>query len=231
MDRVLIIDDDRELCALVQRSLVTAGVDADCCHSGQSGLLHMEGRDYQLVILDVMMPGFDGFDTLEKIRARSCVPVLMLTAKGDGVSKVRGLRAGADDYLPKPFDLEELSARVLALIRRYTCLNRGLGGGESPIRFSGLSIDPDARVVQTAGGPIELPPKEFDLLLLLARNQGRVLTKQRIYEEVWGEPYAYDDSTIMAIVSRLRKKIEPDQSHPSYIQTVRGVGYRFSREA
>ena len=231
MDRVLIIDDDRELCALVQRSLVTAGVDADCCHSGQSGLLHMEGRDYQLVILDVMMPGFDGFDTLEKIRARSCVPVLMLTAKGDGASKVRGLRAGADDYLPKPFDLEELSARVLALIRRYTCLNRGLGGGESPIRFSGLSIDPGARVVQTAGGPIELPPKEFDLLLLLARNQGRVLTKQRIYEEVWGEPYAYDDSTIMAIVSRLRKKIEPDQSHPSYIQTVRGVGYRFSREA
>lgn len=231
MDRVLIIDDDRELCALVQRSLVTAGVDADCCHSGQSGLLHMEGRDYQLVILDVMMPGFDGFDTLEKIRARSCVPVLMLTAKGDGASKVRGLRAGADDYLPKPFDLEELSARVLALIRRYTCLNRGLGGGESPIRFSGLSIDPGARVVQTAGGPIELPPKEFDLLLLLARNQGRVLTKQRIYEEVWGEPYAYDDSTIMAIVSRLRKKIEPDQSHPSYIQTVRGVGYRFSGEA
>lgn len=231
MDRVLIIDDDRELCALVQRALVAAGVDADCCHSGQSGFLHMEGRDYQLVILDVMMPGFDGFDTLEKIRARSCVPVLMLTAKGDGASKVRGLRAGADDYLPKPFDLEELSARVLALIRRYTCLNRGLGGGESPIRFSGLSIDPDARVVQTAGGPIELPPKEFDLLLLLARNQGRVLTKQRIYEEVWGEPYAYDDSTIMAIVSRLRKKIEPDQSHPSYIQTVRGVGYRFSREA
>lgn len=231
MDRVLIIDDDRELCALVQRALVAAGVDADCCHSGQSGLLHMEGRDYQLVILDVMMPGFDGFDTLEKIRARSCVPVLMLTAKGDGASKVRGLRAGADDYLPKPFDLEELSARVLALIRRYTCLNRGLGGGESPIRFSGLSIDPDARVVQTAGGPIELPPKEFDLLLLLARNQGRVLTKQRIYEEVWGEPYAYDDSTIMAIVSRLRKKIEPDQSHPSYIRTVRGVGYRFSREA
>lgn len=231
MDRVLIIDDDRELCALVQRSLVTAGVDADCCHSGQSGLLHMEGRDYQLVILDVMMPGFDGFDTLEKIRARSCVPVLMLTAKGDGASKVRGLRAGADDYLPKPFDLEELSARVLALIRRYTCLNRGLGGGETPIRFSGLSIDPGARVVQTAGGPIELPPKEFDLLLLLARNQGRVLTKQRIYEEVWGEPYAYDDSTIMAIVSRLRKKIEPDQSHPSYIRTVRGVGYRFSREA
>ena len=231
MDRVLIIDDDRELCALVQRTLVAAGVDADCCHSGQSGLLHMEGRDYQLVILDVMMPGFDGFDTLEKIRARSCVPVLMLTAKGDGASKVRGLRAGADDYLPKPFDLEELSARVLALIRRYTRLNRGLGGGESPIRFSGLSIDPDARVVQTAGGPIELPPKEFDLLLLLARNQGRVLTKQRIYEEVWGEPYAYDDSTIMAIVSRLRKKIEPDQSHPSYIQTVRGVGYRFSGEA
>lgn len=127
MDRVLIIDDDRELCALVQRTLVAAGVDADCCHSGQSGLLHMEGRDYQLVILDVMMPGFDGFDTLEKIRARSCVPVLMLTAKGDGASKVRGLRAGADDYLPKPFDLEELSARVLALIRRYTCLNRGLG--------------------------------------------------------------------------------------------------------
>lgn len=230
MDRVLIIDDDRELCALVQRALVAAEVDADCCRSGQSGLLHMEGRDYQLVILDVMMPGFDGFDTLEKIRARSCVPVLMLTAKGDGASKVRGLRAGADDYLPKPFDLEELSARVLALIRRYTCLNRGLGGGESPIRFSGLSIDPGARVVQTAGGPIELPPKEFDLLLLLARNQGRVLTKQRIYEEVWGEPYAYDDSTIMAIVSRLRKKIEPDQSHPSYIQTVRGVGYRFSRE-
>ena len=231
MARILIIEDEGSYREALTFMLDKEGFDVTAEADGESGLAEYDRNGADLVLLDLMLPGMPGTEVCRRLRTRGNVAIIMVSARDSETDKVVGLEIGADDYLPKPFDLEELSARILALIRRYTCLNRGLGGGESPIRFSGLSIDPGARVVQTAGGPIELPPKEFDLLLLLARNQGRVLTKQRIYEEVWGEPYAYDDSTIMAIVSRLRKKIEPDQSHSSYIQTVRGVGYRFSREA
>ena len=227
MNRILIIDDDRELCNLIKRSMKEEDIEADCCYSGRSALVMIGENEYQLVILDVMMPGIDGFETLERIRKESNLPILMLTSKNDSISKVRGLRAGADDYLTKPFDIDELTARIISLIRRYTRFNKD---EVQVLAFDGLTIDPDNRCVFSEKGTYELPPKEFDLLLFLARNQGKILTKQRIYEEVWGEAYVYDDSNIMAIISRLRKKIEENPGSPRYIQTVKGIGYRFNKE-
>lgn len=229
MWRILMIDDDRELGALIEKSVLQEGIEADYCDNGRGGLERIRKTDYQLIILDVMMPGMDGFETLARIREETNVPILMFTAKDDSLSKVQGLRAGADDYLTKPFDMDELIARILSLIRRYTRFNQK---GEEPARlgFDGLTIDLDSRSVTTAKGTWSLPPKEFDVLLFLAQHQGKILTKQRIYEEVWREPYVYDDSNIMAIISRLRKKLEDRPGEPRYIQTIKGIGYRFNKE-
>ena len=205
MDRVLSIDDDRELNILIRQSIRSENIEADCCGDGKAGLATVKERKYQLVILDVMMPGMDGAETLEQIRKVSSLPILMFTSKDESASKVRGLRAGADDYLTKPFDMDELIARVLSLIHRYTRFN-GLDGAVQQLDFDGLKIDLDSRSVTGGNGTFELLPKEFDLLLFCAKNQGKILTKQRIYEEVWGEEYCYDDSNIMAIISRVRKK-------------------------
>ena len=225
---ILVIDDDKELCSLIKQSVLKEQINSDCCYSGSDGLTQLLKNDYQLVLLDVMMPGMDGFKTLEKIRAKSSIPILMLTSKNDSMSKVLGLRSGADDYLTKPFDMEELIARIISLIRRYTRFCSPAYYSQ-PLVYKGLTIDLDSRSVTTQNGTFVLPPKEFDLLLFCAKNQGRILTKQQIYEEVWGEPYVYDDSNIMAIISRLRKKIEPDLG-ALYIQTVKGIGYRFNKE-
>ena len=229
MNRILIIDDDKELCVLIKQSVLSENIEADYCHSGQEGLTKLRENSYQLVILDVMMPGLDGFETLEQIRKESSLPILMFTSRNDSISKVRGLRAGADDYLTKPFDMDELIARIVSLIRRYTRFNQE-EGAPGILIYKGLTIDRDTRSITTVNGTFELPPKEFDLLLLCAKNQGKILTKQQIYEQVWGEAYVYDDSNIMAIISRLRKKLEENPGSPRYIQTVKGIGYRFSRE-
>ena len=229
MKKVLIIDDDRELCILIKQSALSEQIEVDCCNTGKDGIQKLKEKNYQLVILDIMMPGMDGFETLEKIRKENSLPILMLTAKNDSSSKVRGLRAGADDYLTKPFDMDELIARMVSLIRRYTRFNQG-NGIVQQLEFDGLKIDLESRSITTSNGTFELPPKEFDLLLFCAKNQGKILTKQQIYEEVWGEEYVYDDSNIMAIISRLRKKLEITPSTPKYIQTIKGIGYRFNKE-
>ena len=229
MNRILIVDDDKELCALIKCSVLSEDIEADCSNTGKEGLKKLKEKEYQLVILDVMMPGMDGFETLKKIRAENSLPILMFTSKNDSASKVRGLRAGADDYLTKPFDMDELIARIVSLIRRYTRFNQP-DGTLKQLHFDGLEIDIESRSITTINGTFELPPKEFDLLLFCAKNQGKILTKQRIYEEVWSEEYFYDDSNIMAIISRLRKKLEENPGSPKYIQTIKGIGYRFNKE-
>ena len=229
MNKVLIIDDDKELCVLIKRSVLSEDIGADFCNTGKEGLQKLKEKEYQLVILDVMMPGMDGFETLEEIRKENSLPILMFTSKNDSASKVRGLRAGADDYLTKPFDMDELIARIISLIRRYTRFNQ-TDGMTQQLEFDGLKIDIENRSVTTENGTFELPPKEFDLLLYCAKNQGKILTKQQIYEEVWREEYFYDDSNIMAIISRLRKKLEVNPGSPKYIQTIKGIGYRFNKE-
>ena len=177
------------------------------------------------------MPDLDGFQVLQQVRHTSNVPVLMLTAKSGEEDKVSGLRMGADDYLTKPFSINELMARVNSLIRRFTLLNPVSGTETDCMVFQGMTIDNINRLVLVNDIQVELTGKEFDLLSFLAANKGKVFTKKQIYTHVWEEEYAFDDSNIMSFISKLRKKIEPDPEHPFYILTVRGVGYRFNREA
>ena len=228
MYAILLVDDDRDLCALLQRALEAAGYSVRCCLTGHEGVRALAATPCQLVVLDVMLPDMDGFAVVQQIRSRSTVPILMLTAREDSASKVRGLQLGADDYLSKPFEMEELLARVAALIRRYTRLNTA--DVQHKLVFDGLVIDLDARCVLRNGEPVELLAKEYALLTTCAQHQGQILTKKQIYEAVWQAEYAYDDSNIMATSSRLRKIIEPDPALPTYVQTVKGLGYRFNRE-
>lgn len=232
MNKVLIIDDDKELCALMKKCIEQENLSAVTVYNGIEGVrLIDENKDsYSLIILDVMLPDIDGFQILQKIRDTSNIPVLMLTAKSNEEDKVFGLRLGADDYLTKPFGINELMARVNSLIRRYTTLNPFTVDIDS-ISLKDMVIDKLNRTVTVKDLPISLTGKEFDLLLFLASNKGRVFTKKQIYSQVWEEEYAFDDSNIMSFISKLRKKIEPDPDHPFYILTVRGVGYRFNKEA
>ncbi|QXE19356.1 response regulator transcription factor [Clostridium sp. 001] len=233
MNNVLIIDDDKELCALMKKCVEQGNLSAIIAHGGVEGLrLADENKNgCSLVILDVMMPDIDGFQVLKKIRETSNIPVLMLTAKSDEDDKVSGLRLGADDYLTKPFSINELMARVNSLIRRYTTLNPTFVTDTDYIMLKGMVIDKANRMVSVNDIPVELTSKEFDLLSFLASNKGRVFTKKQIYMQVWEDEYAFDDSNIMSFISKLRKKVEPDPDRPFYILTVRGVGYRFNKEA
>ncbi|MCR0371697.1 response regulator transcription factor [[Clostridium] innocuum] len=232
MNNVLIIDDDKELCALMTKCVEQENLSAIVAYNGIKGLrLIDESKDScSLIILDVMLPDIDGFQILKKIRDTSNIPVLMLTAKSNEEDKVFGLRLGADDYLTKPFSINELMARVNSLIRRYTTLNPFTADTDN-ILLKDMVIDKLNRTVSVKDIPVSLTGKEFDLLLFLASNKGRVFTKKQIYSQVWEEEYAFDDSNIMSFISKLRKKIEPDPDHPFYILTVRGVGYRFNKEA
>lgn len=232
MKKILIADDDKELCKLLQITLKSENIDSKICFSGIEAINELEKDEYIMLILDVMMPGLDGFRTLEIVRENSDIPVLMLTAKDDTSSKVKGLRLGADDYITKPFNTEEFLARVDSLIRRYNMNNKHSKNTEDyreSLYFEGLEILPDEYSVKTDKGMIELLPKEFDVLYFCAINQGRILTKKQIYEAVWNESYAFDDNNIMSVISRIRKKIEEDSSNPKYIQTVKGIGYRFNK--
>ena len=232
MKKILIADDDKELCKLLQIILKSENIDSKICFSGIEAINELEKDEYIMLILDVMMPGLDGFRTLEIVRENSDIPVLMLTAKDDTSSKVKGLRLGADDYITKPFNTEEFLARVDSLIRRYNMNNKQSKNTEDyreSLYFEGLEILPDEYSVKTDKGIIELLPKEFDVLYFCAINQGRILTKKQIYEAVWNESYAFDDNNIMSVISRIRKKIEEDSSNPKYIQTVKGIGYRFNK--
>ncbi len=233
MNKVIIIDDDKELCTLMKKCVEQENLTAIIANGGIEGLQMLEENKNvcSLIILDIMMPDLDGFQVLQQVRQTSNVPVLMLTAKSDEEDKVSGLRMGADDYLTKPFSINELMARVNSLIRRYTLLNPISSTETDCMVFQGMTIDNLNRLVFMNDVQVELTGKEFDLLSFLAANKGKVFTKKQIYTHVWEEEYAFDDSNIMSFISKLRKKIEPDPEHPFYILTVRGVGYRFNREA
>lgn len=230
-NRVLIIDDDIELCALIKKCVIQEKLEADIAYTGRDGLAKIAEQNdvYCLVILDVMLPGMNGFQVLSELRKNSPVPILMLTAKDTEIDKVTGLRLGADDYLTKPFSINELMARMESLIRRYTTFNQV--APTDVLTFENMVIDKENRTVCINGEAVDLTCKEFDLLVFLASNKGRVFTKKQIYTQVWEDEYAFDDNNIMSFISKLRKKIEPDVEHPFYILTVHGVGYRFSKEA
>lgn len=231
MKKILIIDDDIELCRLLKKCVEKENILSELAYTGASGLNKLDQDSYYLIVLDVMLPDMDGFTVLSEIRKTSPVPVIMLTAKNEEMNKVNGLRMGADDYLTKPFSINEFTARVNSLIRRYTTLNNSDKINVGNLQLKSMTIDRENRIVQINGNQIELTTKEFDLLNFLASNKGKIFTKKQIYTQVWGCDYAFDDNNIMSFISKLRKKIEVNTAKPFYIQTVRGIGYRFNQEA
>lgn len=230
-NKILIIDDDKELCALIQKYVELENIQVDVAYTGTYGLKKAGENTYQLIVIDIMLPELNGFSVLSEIRKFSSVPILMLTAKSDEQDKIKGLRIGADDYLTKPFSINELTARISSLIRRYTTLNQSVIAPLPTISLRGMSIDAENRTVHVNNNLVDMTGKEFDLLLFFASNPGRIYTKKQIYTNVWADDYAFDDNNIMSFISKLRKKIESDANNPFYIQTVRGVGYRLNREA
>src|SRR5579864_3565729 len=217
--RLLIVDDDMELCSLLKEFLQREGFTAECIHEGRSGLEAAKQGNYDLIVLDVMLPGLDGFELLKQLRRESRVPVLMLTARGEDVDRIVGLELGADDYLPKPFNPRELTARVKAILRRTEAkLNRGR------IEVNGVALDPGTREVTSDGKPIEVTTLEFDILEHLMRNAGRVVSRDGWMESLYNRKATPFDRSIDMHVSHLRRKLEGERP---VIKTIRGVGYQF----
>jgi len=225
-DRVLIIDDDTRLAAMVADYLSTAGFAVDRRPTGLDGLAAVARTSFDTVILDVMLPDIDGFEVCRRIRMRSEVPILMLTARGDDTDRIVGLEIGADDYLPKPFNPRELLARVRAILRR----RKGLSGADGAIlRFGRLEIDRGSRTVRVDAEERTLTGHQFDLLVVLAENAGRVLNRERLLDLLKGHEMDAFDRSIDVHISRIRLAIEDDAKHPRRIITVRGSGYVFAK--
>jgi DNA-binding response OmpR family regulator len=230
---VLIIEDDPTIVELLELHLRDIGLHADTEATGSRGLKRALEGEYKLIVLDLMLPGLNGFDVCRKIRERRKTPVLMLTARSEELDKVLGLELGADDYITKPFSIRELLARVKAVIRRTESFGGGGGGddGGEQIRHGELRIDLDKRLVYLNEQPVELTAKEYDLLVLFARNPGRAYNRQQLLDIVWGYQFEGYQHTVNSHINRLRGKIERDPSNPQYIQTVWGYGYRFAAKA
>jgi DNA-binding response OmpR family regulator len=222
--RLLLIDDDRKLCRLIAAYLEPLGYDVTAVHTGPEGV-ERGAEPWQAVILDLMLPGMDGFEVLKQIRKTSDVPVLMLTARGDEADRIVGLEIGADDYLPKTFSTRELLARLRAVIRRSS-LRRDKPAADAPELLAGpLRMSMGARVVTLDDKPLDLTPVEFDLLACLMRARGRVKSRERLLEEIRDRNYEVFDRSIDVHISALRKKLGDDPKAPRFIRTVRTAGY------
>jgi DNA-binding response OmpR family regulator len=223
--RVLVVDDDADIRGLVRTLLERAGYDVDDAEDGRVALRRLYERPPSLVILDVNMPGLDGFQTLERIRDLSDVPVIMLTARTQELEKVRGLSAGADDYVAKPFGRQELLARVQALLRR----SRGAGEVTESYADDYVQVDYGQRRVTVGGGDVQLTPLEFKLLSAFLHHPNQVLSRDQLLELVWSDPYGVSGDQVKLYVGYLRKKLAPDAPDSTPIETVRGFGYRYRR--
>jgi two-component system, OmpR family, response regulator CpxR len=221
--RILLIDDDVELCGLLVEFLKREGFALECEHDGKRGLERALKGGYDLVLLDVMLPSLDGFEILRMLRKESRVPVLMLTARGEDVDRIIGLELGADDYLPKPFNPRELAARIRAILRR---LEARPASGER-IEVNGVALDPGTREVFADGKRVEVTTFEFDILDMLLRSAGRVLSRDALMENLYNRKATPFDRSIDMHISHLRKKLETGGR--TLIKTVRGVGYQFCR--
>lgn len=231
-DKILVVEDELALRETLEYNLVRQGYEVCAAADGLTALDLARQEQPDLILLDVMLPGMDGFEVCRVLRQEMNVPILMLTAKADEIDKVVGLEVGADDYLTKPFSMRELMARIKALLRRVRMLRETLAEKQQEpeteqLRFDNLVIDLTRREVHCQGDLVHLKPKEYDLLLFLAQNQGRVLSRDQILQDVWGWEYSGGTRTVDVHVRWLREKIESDPSNPLRIITVRGVGYRF----
>ncbi|NKI22453.1 response regulator transcription factor [Paenibacillus dendritiformis] len=232
--RVLIADDEKEIRDLVKTYLERERYQADAAADGEEALRLFESHKYNLVLLDLMMPKIDGIEVCRRLRQKTNIPILMLTAKDQEIDKVLGLGIGADDYMTKPFSINELVARIKAHLRRFLVLGSEAGSSagleEAHIRYKGLTIDLKKYAVTREGEEVALTAKEFELLKFLASRPEQVFTKTQIFRQVWGSAYVEDDNTVMVHIRKLRKKIEADPSDPKWIQTVWGIGYKFAGE-
>ena len=224
--RILLVDDEQSVQKLLAWPLRKEGYDVVEAYDGRQALERLRDGAFDLVVLDVMLPKVDGFDVCRQIRARSTVPIIMLTAKTEEIDKVLGLELGADDYITKPFSVREFRSRVKAVLRR-AALARPDEPLEEPIERGDLLIDFERRNVSIRGAPIRLTYVEFEILAALARNPGRVFSRSQLLERVWGDSAYRDPRTVDVHIRHLREKLESDPRHPELIFTVRGVGYRF----
>lgn len=221
---ILLIEDDERLGAMVRDYLDANGFKVHFAKTGQTGIAHHDREGADAIVLDLMLPDMDGLDICRRIRAKSGTPILMLTARGDAMDRIIGLELGADDYLPKPFEPRELLARLNAVLRR--------SGDNTPadvLRFGSLEIDRGARSVRLSGEEVQLTGHQYDLLLVLAENAGRVLSREQIMEQVRGDSLEAFDRSIDVHISRIRQAIEDDPKAPKRIITVRGAGYVFAK--
>lgn len=230
MNSVLVIDDDKELCELMAEYLGDEGFELDAVHDGLQGVMRTISGDYALVVLDVMLPGINGFEVLRRIRSASRIPVLMLTARGDDIDRIVGFEIGADDYLPKPFNPRELVARIRAVLRRTqpdeTADKSSLG---DRVLVGDIELDEGARIVKRSGETVELTAVEFDLLKILLRSAGRVVTREELAQTALGRSLSSFDRSIDMHVSHLRRKLGLGADEAERIKTVRGVGYIYAR--
>ena len=227
--KILVIDDDAELCELVSEYLESEGFEIDTEGSGDHGADRALESDYDLIILDVMLPGINGFEALRRIRSQSNVPVLMLTARGDDVDRIVGLEIGADDYLPKPFNPRELVARIHAILRRSSAhANADAAALNEKVAIGDIQLDKGSRTVTSDNNPIHLTAMEFDVLEVLLRNAGRVVERENLVEQVLDRKYSPYDRSIDVHVSNLRKKLGHEVDGMERIKSVRQIGYLYA---
>lgn len=228
MQKILIIEDDMDIAELERDYLEANGFAVEIVGDGALGEKRALEADVDLILLDIMLPGMDGFQVCRKVREVRNIPILLVSARQEDVDKIRGLGLGADDYIVKPFSPSELVARVKAHLQRYQQLT-GKKGAANVLQRGALTIDKDGHRVFLDGEEVPMPNKEFALLLFLAENPGVVFSKETLFERIWGEDSLGDTATVSVHVNRIREKIEPSTAKPTYIETVWGVGYRFKK--
>lgn len=227
MSKILIVEDEIAIAELEKDYLELSGFEVEVETQGDVGLLRALKEDFDLIVLDLMLPGVDGFEICRKIRETKNTPIIIVSAKKDDIDKIRGLGMGADDYMTKPFSPSEMVARVKAHLARYERLvNSGLPTNDM-IEIRGIKIDKTARRVWVNGEETNFTSKEFDLLTFLAQNPNRVYTKEELFQEIWDMESIGDIATVTVHIKKIREKIEYDTSKPQYIETIWGVGYRF----
>ncbi|MGQ0571801.1 MAG: response regulator [Armatimonadota bacterium] len=225
--RILVVDDEPHIVELVRYNLLQEGYDVAAAGDGEAALAKVRTERPDLIVLDIMLPGTDGLEVCRRLRRESAIPIIMLTAKGGELERVVGLELGADDYVTKPFSPRELVARVRAVLRRR--VREVSPPTQEPVHVGGLHLDPVMHEVTLQGRPVELTAREFELLRLLMRHPDRVFTRDFLLEHLWGHDFYGTTRTVDMHVSRLREKIEDDPARPTYIVTVRGVGYKLRR--
>ena len=229
MPKILIIEDDPDISAIERDYLELSGYEVSIQSDGTAGLAAALSEDYDLLLLDLMLPGTDGFTICRAVREKRDIPILMVTALGKDVDKIRGLCFGADDYIEKPFSPSVLVARVKAHLAQYQRLKPQPSGRQKRLTVGALTADPEQRLIFKNGRELALKNKEYELLLFLMRHPGQVFSREDLYEMIWGLESMGDNVTVAVHVNRLREKIEDDPSHSKLLQTVWGVGYRLSK--